>query len=81
MSDDQPITSAQGVTGSMALYRDRLVLKKKGWPYGTKTDKSIPIRSIGAVQWKQPGLTNGYLQIAYSGSGEQKGGVFQAASD
>lgn len=77
------VLAASGVTGSMELHADRLVIRKKGWPYGTKHEKAVPLRSIGAVQWKEPGLTNGYLQVAYSGSSEKKGGgsAFDAVKD
>jgi hypothetical protein len=78
---DEPLYQAHGITGSILCWRDRVVIRKKGWPYGTKSDKSIPIRSIGAVQFKVPSMTSGFLQIAYSGSSESKGGVFNAAQD
>lgn len=81
MTDETPLFEAHGITGSLLAWRDRIVIRKKGWPYGTKSDKSVPIRSIGAVQYKAPGLTSGFLQIAYSGAQESKGGVFNAASD
>lgn len=48
---------------------------------GSKGEKSIPIKSITAVQLKEPGLTTGYLQFAYSGSSESKGGIMSAVSD
>lgn len=48
---------------------------------GSKGEKSIPLKSITAVQFKKPGLTNGYIQFAYSGSSETKGGTMSAAKD
>ena len=78
---DEPMFEAQGVNGAMRLWRDRLVIVKKGWPYGTKSEKTVPLRSITAVQWKDPGLTSGFLQVAYGGATESKGGVFDAAKD
>jgi hypothetical protein len=55
---------ANGVSGSLVLDGDRLILKKKGWPYGHKSEKTIPLRSITATQWKPAGLlTNGYIQM------------------
>jgi hypothetical protein len=73
---------ANGVSGSLVLDGDRLILKKKGWPYGHKSEKTIPLRSITATQWKPAGLlTNGYIQIVYAGSVEKRGGVFDAAKD
>lgn len=81
MNDETPIFEAHGITGSMLCWRDRLVIRKKGWPYGVKSDKTIPLRSIGALQYKAPGLTSGFLQVAYGGSQESKGGTFNAAGD
>ncbi|WP_153464786.1 SHOCT domain-containing protein [Sediminibacillus terrae] len=48
---------------------------------GSKGEKSVPIKNISAIQLKEPGLTTGYLQIAYSGSSESKGGIFNAVKD
>lgn len=79
MSD--PIVLAQGITGSLEFHRDRLVLKKKGWPYGHKSEKTIPLRSVSAIQMKEPGLTPGYIQIIFSGSAEKAGAYFSAAQD
>jgi Short C-terminal domain len=48
---------------------------------GSKGEKSVSIKNISAIQLKEPGLTTGYLQIAYSGSSENKGGIFDAVKD
>lgn len=48
---------------------------------GSKGEKSIPIKSITAIQFKEPGFTTGYIQFAYSGSSETKGGSLSAVKD
>lgn len=48
---------------------------------GSKGEKSIPIKSLTAIQLKEPRLTTGFLQFAYSGSNESKGGVVSAVKD
>lgn len=48
---------------------------------GSKGEKSVPIKSITAVQIKRPRLTAGYIQFAYSGASESKGGVLDAVKD
>lgn len=48
---------------------------------GSKGVKSIPIKSITAIQFKKPNLTTGYIQFAYSGSSESKGGTLNAVKD
>jgi hypothetical protein len=47
-----------------------------------KGDKEIPISSITAIQLKPVGwATSGYIQFAYPGSTETKGGVLDAVKD
>lgn len=48
---------------------------------GSKGEKSIPIKSITAIQIKPPRLTTGYIQFAYSGASESKGGIMDAVRD
>lgn len=48
---------------------------------GSKGEKSIPIHAITAIQFKEPKLTTGYIQFAYSGSTETKGGSMSAVKD
>lgn len=48
---------------------------------GSKGEKSVPIKNIAAVQIKEPRFTAGYIQFAYSGSSESKGGTFDASKD
>jgi hypothetical protein len=48
---------------------------------GLKGTKTILLTSITGIQYKEPGLTNGYLQFTISGGNESKGGVLAAASD
>ena len=48
---------------------------------GSKGAKSIPIKAITAIQYKKPSFTTGYVQFAYSGSQETKGGTFSAVKD
>jgi len=48
---------------------------------GSKGEKSIPIKNIAAIQIKQPRVTAGYIQFAYSGASESKGGILDAARD
>ena len=49
--------------------------------HGLKGEKTIPLKSITAVQLKKPGLTNGYIQFGILGGNENKGGVFAATQD
>lgn len=47
-----------------------------------KGNKEIRIGNISAIQFKEATrMTRGYLQISMSGGSEDKGGLFDAASD
>lgn len=72
---------AEGYNGVMELRGDSLVISRKLFFGRSKGEKAIALKSITAVQLKKAGLTAGYLQIAFSGSGESKGGLFDAAKD
>ena len=51
-------------------------------PLHGRGDKDIPVSSITAVQLKPVGwATSGYIQFAYPGSMENRGGVLDAAKD
>ena len=43
--------------------------------------KNIDMNNITAVQYKAPGMTTGYMQLALLGSQEVKGGVMGAVKD
>ncbi len=85
MSEPEILLLAKGVNGQLALLDGRVRISKKGvlgfLTSGFKGDKEIQISSISSIQFKKAGLVNGYVQFAFMGSGEAKGGVFQAASD
>ncbi|BBN97452.1 DUF4429 domain-containing protein [Sporolactobacillus terrae] len=49
--------------------------------HGMQGDKKIPLKSLTAIQFKKAGMTNGYIQFAYSGSRESKGGLYDATKD
>lgn len=72
---------ATGYNGAMELRGESVVLTRKLFFGRSKGEKAIALRSITAVQFKKAGMTAGYLQIAFSGSKESKGGLFDAAND
>lgn len=71
--------------GSVELLDDLLVIRRKGvlsaLNHGSKGEKRIPYRSITSVQFKEPGLTTGYIQFGVTGGSESRGGVFDAVKD
>ena len=78
--------TAKGVNGQLELLEGRIRISRKGvlgfLTQGLKGDKEINISSISSVQWKKAGaLTNGYIQFAFFGGAEAKGGIVQATQD
>lgn len=75
----------KGVNGQIELSGNKVIIRRKGalsfLSQGLKGDKEIMISSISSIQFKKPGVTNGYIQFTFMGGKEAKGGVFQAASD
>jgi hypothetical protein len=49
--------------------------------HGIKGDKEILISQISSIQMKRAGLLNGYIQFAFLGGTESRGGVLAAAQD
>ena len=77
---------AKGINGQIELLDDKIRIKRKGFlsfaTQGFKGDKDILISSISSIQFKRAGLlTNGYIQFAFMGGREAKGGVLQATQD
>lgn len=83
MSDS--IVTAKGVGGILEVRTGRIVIRRRGllaaMTHGAKGDKEIRISRIAGIQFKKPGLTNGYIQFSFSGGDESKGGVFSASQD
>jgi hypothetical protein len=76
--------SANGVNGQVHIQGNKVLLTRKGLlsklSFGSST-KEILIKNITAIQMKDAGFTNGYIQFVYSGSSESKGRVFSASQD
>jgi len=77
---------AKGVNGQLEFTGNKIAIKRKGMlakmTQGLKGDKEILIKQISSIQFKPAGaLTNGYIQFAFSGGKENKGGLFDATQD
>jgi hypothetical protein len=77
--------SAKGTNGILKVNDVTIELIRQGLNaklLGLRGNKEILITSITSIQFKEPGiLTNGFIQFAFSGSSESKGGVFDATKD
>lgn len=80
-----PVFSLENNLRIIEVYKDKVVLTGKGFVNklsgGVKGSKTIPFESITAIQFKEPGLTTGYLQFSVSGSREARPGVSNAVYD
>lgn len=78
-------TSAKGTNGTLVVKENTIEIVRSGLNarlLGLRGNKEILIKNITSIQFKQPGLlTNGFIQFAFSGSSESKGGVFDATKD
>lgn len=75
-----------GVSEDLEVFEDKLTITPRGvlgfMTKGLKGTKTIPFRSITAVQHRKAGvILSGYLQFTLPGGIESRGGVFSAASD
>ncbi len=80
------ICKLKGVNGQIDLYRNRLVIKRKGalakMSYGFfKGEKEIFLNQISGIQLKKAGLLNGYIQFTISGGNEGTRGIMEATND
>jgi hypothetical protein len=75
----------KGVDGVLTFDGETVNITRKGvlaaLSHGLAGQKSIPIGSVTAVQFKKSGLTSGFLQLSIRGGREAVGGVFNAAND
>lgn len=77
----------QGAQGGDIVYDDKkIIIKRKGFmafaAHGIKGDKTIPIKNITSIQFKETvRFGRGFIQFSVLGGREAKGGLMQAAYD
>jgi Domain of unknown function (DUF4429)/Short C-terminal domain len=77
---------AKGINGQMELAADVVRIKRKGMmsllTQGARGEKEILISKITSIQFKPASMiTNGFIQLAFSGGKESKGGLLDATKD
>jgi len=77
---------ADGKNGRIELHETVVKIIRQGFDafltQGLKGDKEILISSVSSVQFKSAdAFTKGYIQLAFLGGQEAKGGLFQSVSD
>ena len=75
----------KGTTGQVEVFEDRIVIHRKGLfaftQHGLKGEKSIPFAGIAAVQFKDAGILDGYIQFSLIGGVESTKGFWKAHQD
>lgn len=76
----------EGVNGQIELSYSKIDITRKGLKafatHGFDGTKTIFLRKLTALQFKEAGkMTNGYIQFIFSGSTEDKGGIWSATKD
>jgi len=84
-SMEKILKGAKGVNGQLELLENKIRIKRMGalslMTKGLKWDKEILINQISSIQFKNAGALGGYIQFAFLGDKEAKGGIFQATRD
>ncbi|MCM1338945.1 MAG: hypothetical protein NC191_04680 [Muribaculaceae bacterium] len=75
-----------GVNGQIELSYSKIDITRRGVKsflcHGFDGTKTIFLRKLSAIQFKEAGnVTNGYIQFIFSGSTEDKGGLWGATKD
>jgi hypothetical protein len=81
----EPIKTVKGTNGQLSLFEDKIRIARKGFfgltLHGLKGDKEIYLTQIASIQFKKAGMVAGYIQFAFVGGQEAKGGLWQGISD
>lgn len=80
------IMHLDGANGQIDLYRNRIVITRKGalakMTQGLfKGNKEIFLNQISAIQIKEGGFVNGYIQFTLAGGNEKIKGISEAPKD
>jgi tetratricopeptide (TPR) repeat protein len=87
ISPNEVLIATEGANGQICLTEKGVLIGREGG-LGTKIlvgytkgEKFLPYRNITSVQFKEPGMTWGYIQFTVPGGIENRGGAFDAGSD
>ena len=80
------LMTVKGHNGQIDLLDDKIRIARKGvlgfMTQGFKGEKDIRLETITSIQYKRANLlVNGYIQFAFSGGSEAKGGLLEATKD
>ena len=83
---EEPVMEARGVNGVVTLFDEKIRIRRKGisafFTHGLQGEKDILISQLSSIQFKNAGWSgNGYIQFAFLGGRESKGGILSAGRD
>lgn len=87
LSPNEVLIATEGANGQICLTEKGVIIGREGGIGNklvvgfTKGEKFLPYRNITGVQFKEPGMTVGYIQFTVPGGIESRGGAFDAVSD
>ncbi len=86
LSSSDVLIAAEGANGQICLTDKGVIIGREGLGNKilegfTKGEKFLPYRNIAGVQFKEPGITWGYIQFTLPGGIESRGGSWDAGSD
>ena len=69
---EKALKELKATNGTILVYNDRVVVKRKGLfafaSQGIKGDTTFFYRSLSGIDYKKPGLTNGYMRFITAGT-------------
>lgn len=84
---EKTLMEAVGQNGQLQLRENTVVIRREGFAalamHGLKGDKHILLSQVSSVQFKRVGSLSamGYIQFAFVGGREAKGGMLEAGTD
>lgn len=86
ISSEEVIIASEGSNGQIILTNKGVIIGREGLGNKilvgyTKGEKFLPYRNIAGIQFKEPGMTWGYIQFTLPGGIESRGGSWDAGSD
>lgn len=85
--NDKILMELKGTNGTVVVYEDKVIIKRKGLfalaSQGIKGDTTFFYSNLSGVDYKKPGLTNGYIRFVAAGTVTQnsKTGLFSTPTD
>lgn len=69
---EQPIMELKGTNGTILAFDDKVIIKRKGLfafaSQGIKGDTTFFYKNLSGIDYKKPGMTNGYIRFVTSGT-------------